>query len=289
MAKIFYALYKTSEEERSINLNELTQKNYREKYRGRLHCATAGCPAKISYANCTGKQSYLKTWRGMEHAPHCIHDSTRIFERASTSGTVTRYAPLSITQMSKSMKEAYLREKMSDEERELLLDQSRINTGQKKRSKTTQRNLQLSLTLAIDPADKEIMDLEAKARLLKRTIDSLTWKDLTQSRTVIGEFEEADFSTERPVIRVKKNGIYANLLFEEAFFSESSSIRERLPLVLQYVKMYDAPIVVVVGQVRENKKVGEFEVAVFDPIAFSIDGQTLDMLAVERSVQQLSF
>lgn len=286
MAKIYDALYKTASDETIINLSSLTPKDYREKYRGSLFCSTADCPAMITYVTRTGNKSHFRTWRGMIHSKNCDYHSDKIAERIGTKSTFVDFVYLNDDQMSRSIKEAYLQELMTSEEK--ILAKQKVKTSQK-RTNSLEENEQISFELTTDPEYKDKTLSERKARLYKRNVDALSNRDLGWTRTVIGEYVDADFSIERPILRLKKNGVYANILFEEAFFAENLASRERLSFITRYTDIYPSPIIIAVGEIRQNTILEELEIALFDYKAFRIDGKSLDSLAVGETLQQWSF
>ncbi|MFP3344516.1 hypothetical protein R0J87_18735, partial [Halomonas sp. SIMBA_159] len=103
------------------------------------------------------------------------------------------------------------------------------------------------------------------------------------------EFVDDDLSSSRPKIRIHRNEVYGNLVFEEAFFSESEELRSQLALVAQYAEDVEPPLLVVVGQVRAPNENEEFEIALFNPTAFLVQGRSLNVLAIAYSTKQLSF
>ena len=286
MAKIYDALYKTASDETIVNLSGLTPKDYREKYRGNLYCSTADCPAMITYVTRAGNKSHFRTWRGMTHSKNCDYHSDKIAERISTKSNSVDFVYLNNDQMARSMKEAFLQELMTPEEKSLA--KHKVKTS-RKRTNGLEVNEQISFGLTTDPEYKDKTLSDKKVRLYKRNVDALSNRDLGWTRTVIGEYVEADFSIERPILRLKKNSVYANVLFEEAFFAENLASRERLSFISRYIETYPYPIIIAVGEIRKNTILEEFEIALFDYKAFRIDGKSLDSLAVGEVIQQWSF
>ena len=286
MAKIHDALYKTAIDEAIINLTSLTPKDYHEKYRGNLYCSTANCSAMITYVMRAGNKNHFRTWRGMTHSKNCDYYSEKIAERIGTRTSFVDYIYLNDDQMSRSMKEAYLQELMTPEEKSLAKQKVKIS---QKRTSSLEENEQISFELTTYPEYKNKTLSEQKARLYKRDVDALTSRDLGLTRTVIGEYVEADFSTERPVVRIKKKGVFANILFEEAFFAENLTGRERLSTISRYADIYTSPIIVAVGEIRKTSVLAEFEIALFDYKAFRVNGRSLDSLDVGEVIQQWNF
>lgn len=286
MAKIYDALYKTASDETIVNLSSLTPKDYREKYRGNLYCSTADCPAMITYVTRAGNKSHFRTWRGMTHSKNCDYHSDKITERIGTRSNFVDFVYLNDDQMSRSMKEAYLQELMTPEEKYLAKQKVRAS---QKRKNSPEKSEQISFGLTTDPGYKDKILSDKKARLYKRDVDALNSRDLGWTRTVIGEYVEVDFSNERPILRFKKNSVSANILFEEAFFAGNLASRERLSFISRYIETYPYPIIIAVGEIRQNTILEEFEIALFDYKAFRIDGKSLDSLAVGETIQRWNF
>lgn len=286
MAKIFDALYKTATDETIVNLTSLKPKKYREKYRGNLYCSTPNCSARITYVMRAGNKNHFRTWRGTIHSKDCEYYSEKITERIGTRTSYVDYIYLSDDQMSRSMKEAYLQELMTPEEKELAKQKLK---NPRKRTGTLEGNEQISFELTTDPEHKDKSQAGQKARLYRRNVDALTSRDIGLTRTVIGEYVEADLSTERPLVRIKKNGVYANVLFEEAFFAENSAGLERLINISKYADIYILPMIIVIGEVRQNLVLNEYEIALFEYKALRVDGKSLDSLAVGETIQEWSF
>lgn len=286
MAKIDDALYRTAFDETMINLNSLTPKDYREKYRGKLYCLTADCPAMITYVTRAGNKSHFRTWRGMTHSKNCDYHSDKIAERIGAKSTFVDFVYLNDNQMSRSMKEAYLQELMTPEEKSLA--RQKVKTSQK-RTNSPEENEQISFGLTTDPEYKAKTLSDKKVRLYKRDVDALSNRDLGWTRTVIGEYVDADFSIERPILRLEKNNVYTNILFEEAFFAGNLANKERLSFISRYIDIYPSPIIIAVGEIRQNTILEEFEIALFDYKAFRIDGKSLDSLAVGEAILQWNF
>lgn len=286
MAKIFDALYKTATDETIVNLTSLTPKKYREKYRGNLYCSTPNCSAMITYVMRAGNKNHFRTWRGTIHSKDCEYYSEKTTGIIGTRTSHVDYIYLSDDQMSRSMKEAYLQELMTPEEKELAKQKLK---NPRKRTGTLEGNEQISFELTTDPEHKDKSQAGQKARLYRRNVDALTTRDIGLTRTVIGEYVEADFSTERPLVRIKKNGIYANILIEEAFFAENPLGRGRLSSITRYTEIFASPLIVAVGEIRQSLVLEEFELALFDYKAFRVDGKSLDSLAVGEAMQQWSF
>lgn len=275
MAKIFETIYRTTEQELPISLNNLTSKNYRNKYKGYLFCSTENCSSMISYVSLTGNKSYLRTWRNNVHAKHCIHHSEKILEKKGKSSSGVVFGLITEEQMTRSLREAFAMEILTDEERELRRIENLLKTRSPKKKQVSRNSEQLTIALAVDPLDIDKATKDVKGRLLKRDADALSIKDINQTRTVIGIFEEGEYSSSRPIIRVQKNDVFVNFLFEEAFFSETEEYRRMLPLVSQYAKENGTTIIIVTGRVKESEETGEFEVAVFDRRGLSIQVNTL--------------
>lgn len=286
MAKIHDALYRAADAEFTISLRNITPKEYWEKYRGKLYCSTSDCSAMITYVMRTGNKSHFRTWRGTKHIENCDYYSEKLVERIGTRTTSVDFIFLDDDQMSRSMKEAYLQEVMTEEEKDLMKKKVAISH---KRTTTLEKDDQISFELTTDPVYKNNNLSEKKARLYKRNVDAITNRDVGWTRTIIGEYVGADFSTGRPIVRIKKNEVYANILFEEAFFSENLAARERLSTIRRYADLYDSPIIVVVGEIRQNSVTNEFEIALFEYKAFRMDGRSLDAIAVGETIQQWEF
>ncbi|MBT2584222.1 hypothetical protein [Planococcus sp. ISL-109] len=289
MAKIFDVIYRRTEEEPEvISLGDITPKNYRNKYRGNLFCSTPNCTAMISFVARSGKKSYLRAWRGHQHEEHCTYYKDKVTGSTSVPTSGDFFAPLSEKHMLKSLKDAFTQETMTDEQREEER-QKNESRNRKRQTQATKKSEQESFDFIIDPADAEKVKAGVQSRLWKRTVDALTSRDIGKTRTIIGEFVEADLTSSRPKIRIHRNEVYGNLLFEEAFFSESEELRNQLALVAQYAKDFEPPLLVVVGQVRAPNKNEEFEIALFNPTAFLVQGRSLNALAIAYSTKQLSF
>ncbi|ANU21414.1 hypothetical protein BBI15_15120 [Planococcus plakortidis] len=286
MAKIYDALYKTAINETIVNLTSLTPKDYREKYRGNLYCSTPNCSAMITYVMRAGNKNHFRTWRGTLHSKDCEYYSEKIAGRIGIRASFVDYIYLSGDQMSRSMKEAYLQELMTPEEK--VLAKQKVKNP-RKRTGTLEGNEQISFELTTDPEHKDKSQSGQKARLYRRDVNALTTRDIGLTRTVIGEYVEADFSNERPVVRIKKQDVYANILFEEAFFAENIAGRDRLSTISKYFDIYTSLIIVAVGEIRQSSVLEEFEIVLFDYKAFRVNGRSLDSLAVGETIQQWIF
>lgn len=236
MATIYNAVYRSDGKEEIINFQTINSENYYKKYRNKLFCSEPNCFAKISYVAMAGnnKRSYLRKWKNSPHSENCLHYTEEIKSgpRKRSIGTTTAIA--SEEQISKSLKEAFLLELMTEEEREKRREEDR-----RKRDKRTrriggnQKTEQLSLTeLITNPEESTTASSDTKGgRLLKRNIDALKEKDIGRTRTVIGLFLELLHTKERTIIRVEKNGSYLDMKFEEAFFAKTPEYKEIFHLI----------------------------------------------------------
>lgn len=294
MAKIYTAIYRNNNKEEIIDLLSINSKNYYEKFRNKLFCSEPNCSAKISYVAMAGnaRRNYLRKWKNSHHSENCLHytDEVKSNPRKRSSGTTT--VIVSEEQISKSLKEAFLLELMTEEEREKKRDEDRRKRDKRiRRIGDNQKTEQLSLIeLTTNPEESATAFSAIKGgRLLKRNIDALKDKDIGRTRTVIGSFLELIHTQEKTIIRVGKNGSYLDMKFEEAFFAGAPEFRDMFPLIQRFAKETEQTIIIATGEVKRSEVENEFSISVFDKAGLSIHGKRLADLAREYSLGHFNF
>lgn len=294
MAKIYTAIYRDQTKGEVIDLIAINPKNYFKKYKNKLFCSEPNCFAKLSYVAMPGnnKRSYLRKWRNSSHSEDCLHYTSEVINNIRKRTLEVKTLIASEEKISKSQKNAFNLELMSEEEKERRREEDRRKRDNRnQRISNNQKTEQLSLIeLITNPEESATASNEAKGgRLLKRNIDALNKNDVAKTRTVIGLFLELEHTKEKTIIRVEKNGRCLDIKFEEAFFATESEYREMFYLIQQFAKENGQTIIIATGEIRRNEAKNEFSVSIFDKAGLLVHGKRLVDLAREYSLERFDF
>ncbi|MEB9368437.1 hypothetical protein [Bacillus cereus] len=288
MAGIYEAIYKGEDGEELIDIDSVTPTNYLEKYRENLYCTTTNCSAQLAYVHKDNDSNHFRTWRDSKHIETCLFYFKKIAtrERNRTDGQVNGIA--SDEKIKQSLKDAFLLEMMSEEQKKKQRERERARRQRKRERDRTPGGIEKKPAQKIVSNPDEINGtLESNGtRLYKRSADALKEKDLGNTRTVTGQLKKVWInSIENVVVEVEKNKVQVDIKFEEAFFAANQNYKGMFHYLERYLNEYQNLSFSATGEVRFSKTNNRYEIVVFNGIGFLIHGKTLSAIAVEYSLK----
>ncbi|UZJ78763.1 hypothetical protein [Fictibacillus sp. KU28468] len=286
MARIIEAIYKDENRDQLISISDITSGDYSEKFKGKLFCTTPNCSAQLSFVALPGNRSHFRTWRESPHTEQCLYYFVKTRERATNGRNGYEDGTVSQEQITRSLREAFELENMSDIERNKKQEKERNARKPKNRAKTTKGgNDSPAQRIVSDPNKINENMKNTGTRLYKRDVDALKDTDIGQTRTVTGKAKDIEFKDSYAAVIVEKNGVTVPVKFEEAFFSLNPQYQGLFHNIERFMKENDEVILNATGEVRKNKKSEEFEVIVFNGLGFLIHNRTLQTLAAEFAIR----
>lgn len=286
MARITEALYKNKKQSQILNISDITPGEYTDEYKGNLFCTTHLCSAQLSFVYIQNNKSHFRTWRESKHIEQCIHFFEKTNERSGNRRNGLIEGIVSREQIKRSLMEAFENENMSEAERNLKREKDKEVRARRKRDRIVKStNEQPAQRIVTDPSRINENMNRTGTRLYKRDADALKDTDVGQTRTVTGILKSIEHTKSNAVIQVEKNNKIVTIKFEEAFFAINTQYQGLFHHIQRYMKENNNIIFSATGEVRENKKNGQYELVVFDGVGFLIHGRSIESLASEYALR----
>ncbi|EJR73258.1 hypothetical protein IK7_05764 [Bacillus cereus VD156] len=284
MVSIYEAIYKEKDTQELIYIESVNPGNYVNKYREKLYCTTENCSAKLTYVHKENNGDHFRTWRDSPHIESCLFYFEKVNAREGrrNEGQVT--GVVSDERIKKSLKDAFLFEMMSEEQKRRNRERDKERRRRKKeREKINERKKTIPVQRIVSNPDEINENLVTSGiRLYKKSADALKEKDLGDTRTVTGQLKRIQINgNNNVVIEVEKNNVQVDIKFEEAFFAANKRYSGMFHYIERYLYEHRNLIFSATGQVRFSETNNRYEIVVFNSVGFLIHGKTLDAIAVE--------
>jgi len=287
LVSIYEALYKEEDRQELININNLNPVTYNEKYKGNLYCTITNCTAKLSFVSRNGISNHFRTWRESPHIETCLYyfEKTKSREGRRTEGRVTGYA--SDERIKKSLREAFVLEMMSEEQRRKRLERDRERRRKREREKIRgTKDITPEHRIASNPEEIDETTVTDSFRLFKKSADMLKETDLDHTRTVTGKLKKVEINNpENVVIQVEKNNVDVDIKFEEVFFAVNNHYKGLFRFLDRFFRENINLIFSATGEVRYSKITERYEIMVYTSVGFLVHGKTLESIAAEYTIR----
>lgn len=283
--RILSAIYSTEDgTEKEIYLDEVTPSLYEKELKGKLHCITKNCPARISFSG--GKKAHFKTWRFDEHSIDCIFQFDRIPINLGTNTTETISLEIPFNRRQNALQEAFILMNLTEEEKAARQKKRTTSGNQKPRAITTNRKKNAnSMQMVLFDGDLFEDELvHRRKNISKRYVDEITETDIGEIRLIMGEVKsvkEVAEVAEVAEIVVEYNNEIITVVFEEAFIAErlNSSYLNKFWSIGRLLSQEKQALFTGIGEVRKNSRTSRLELVIYVGSDFKVNNIDMFRLA----------
>lgn len=277
------AIYRINENERGkpIDVTDINNDSYREKYKSNLYCPTKNCKAKLVFVQT--KPAQFRTWKLEDHISGCDYEFKRQGTKSGRSAEEINIE-MKEDQRRRVLKEALELARMSEQEIENIRakrKERRINRSPKTDNNKNEPKINV---VTINGNDKnEVSGVTFRSRpVLKRDVDILKESDIGKHRCVTGYVNEVIEDGEKIIISISRKAKQLKVVFEEAFRANSPNFIGLFHHISKYLNKHDNVIFIGIGEVRsiDGK---HYKLQVFQGDDFTINGMTLLGLATHNA------
>lgn len=281
--KIEEAIFRSSDEESIIKLDDLNKDLYENTFKGRIFCPHPGCNAPLVFSSQNIKTKHFKIWPRVKHIETCLYykpEGDGVLFTTRRSGPASYSYNISDKHLKSVLRNAV--NKLKGKPRPT----PKPKANPKKQIQTSVKNTGSGEAVSLLERKETIPSKQREGKVF--TIEA---KDISELNTqkifcVIGSVLSVKLEEKYAEIVLKRKDRAIKVKFEESFISIYPNEFERFKFIKRYVNDHKSCTIICIGKIISSND--GYDIEPDRPEAFYLNGKPLNQIAIEYIRKGLS-